>query len=162
MSYFEYMVAPAPREAPRRKGVKSVEGRFAHGLSEVLNRHAADGWEFQRTETMRAETRRGFLRGTSVETVDVMIFRRWVEAEDPTDRQTARIRDDAAPSARQSSPQLRPVPAAEPPLDPAVERAPSLDPGRPRREEHGRRDPLLGANRHADLPLRPVPGPDRT
>lgn len=79
MSYYEYRVVPAPTAAPRTKGVKGTDARFAHGLSEALNREGRDGWEFQRSETMSVEAKSGFFSRTRYEQVTVMIFRRWVE-----------------------------------------------------------------------------------
>lgn len=79
MSYYEYVAIPAPKDAPRAKGVKGTGARLAHGLSEMLNRYGAEGWEFQRTETLGVETKPGFFSRPRIEQVTVMIFRRWIE-----------------------------------------------------------------------------------
>lgn len=80
MSYYEYVVIPVPKAAPRPKGVKRTDERFAHGLSETLNHLGAEGWEFQRTETVSVEAKAGFFSRPASEQVTVMIFRRRVGA----------------------------------------------------------------------------------
>ena len=82
MSYYEYMVVPAPSKAPRVKGIKGTDNRFAHGLSDVMNTHAAQGWEYQRAESLPCENRRGFFTKPATTTHRVLVFRRWVETVD--------------------------------------------------------------------------------
>lgn len=75
MTGYEYKVVPAPRKARKIKGIKTPEARFAHVLQEVINEHAADGWAFQRAETLPVDERQGL---TSSQTVfrDLLVFRR--------------------------------------------------------------------------------------
>lgn len=79
MSY-EYRVIPAPVKGTKAKGVKTTQERFALSLQETMNAMAADGWEFQRAETLPSEERSG-LTGTKTVYHNVMVFRRAREAE---------------------------------------------------------------------------------
>lgn len=75
MAYYEYTVVPAPRKAARARGLRGADQRFAHALAEVINLHAAEGWEYQRAEQLPCEERSGILgRATSVK--HVLVFRR--------------------------------------------------------------------------------------
>ncbi|WP_373635325.1 DUF4177 domain-containing protein [Yoonia sp. SS1-5] len=74
MSY-EYKVVPAPTRGLKAKGVKTPEDRFAHALATVMNELAADGWEYQRTDTLPAEQREGFMSKTTV-FQNMLVFRR--------------------------------------------------------------------------------------
>ncbi|QMU58099.1 MAG: DUF4177 domain-containing protein [Boseongicola sp.] len=75
MSSFEYQAVPAPVQAIKIKGVKSVDDRFARTISDVLNEMAADGWEFLRAETLPCEERKG-LKGTQKSFQNLLIFKR--------------------------------------------------------------------------------------
>ena len=75
MTHYEYKVVPAPRRGERVKGVKAAEDRFAIALTNVMNTHAAQGWEYQRTETLPAEEREG-LMGKATVFQNMMVFRR--------------------------------------------------------------------------------------
>lgn len=89
MGHYEYTVVPAPTTVPKIKGARGTAERFSHGVSEALNAMGAEGWEYQRAETLVAARPRGWLTRAKHETVTILIFRRWVE-EIPEDR-----RDDA-------------------------------------------------------------------
>ncbi|MCM2560725.1 DUF4177 domain-containing protein [Lutimaribacter sp. EGI FJ00015] len=71
----EYKVIPAPKKGIKAPGVKGVEARFSHAIQQVMNDHAAEGWEFLRSETLPSEERQGL---TSSHTVfrSVLVFRR--------------------------------------------------------------------------------------
>ena len=75
MVRFEYKAVPAPTRGTKAKGVKTTEDRFALAMTEALNQHAADGWEFVRVETLPCESRRG-LTGTQVTDQSMLVFRR--------------------------------------------------------------------------------------
>lgn len=79
MSGWEYKVVPAPTKGVKGKGVKGAEARFAHALEVLMNDMGADGWEFQRAETLPSIERSG-LTGSTTEWRNVMVFRRAVEA----------------------------------------------------------------------------------
>ncbi|MEZ5715068.1 MAG: DUF4177 domain-containing protein [Paracoccaceae bacterium] len=72
---YEYKVIPAPRRGLKGKGIKGAEARFAYAIQTLMNQFAADGWEFQRAETLGSEERHGL---TSAQTVyrDLLVFRR--------------------------------------------------------------------------------------
>jgi len=75
MIVYEYKVVPAPVKGLRARGVKGTQGRFANALQTLMNDLAADGWEYQRADTLPAEERQGL---TSKVTVfqNMLIFRR--------------------------------------------------------------------------------------
>jgi hypothetical protein len=75
MTAYEYRVIPAPSKGRKAQGVKGADARFAHGLQEVLNEQAADGWDYQRSDILPCEERQGL---TSSHTVyrSVLVFRR--------------------------------------------------------------------------------------
>ena len=75
MTAYEYRVIPAPTKGRKAQGVKGAEARFANALQEVMNDHAAEGWEYQRSDILPSEERQGL---TSSHTVyrSVLVFRR--------------------------------------------------------------------------------------
>ncbi|SHJ64278.1 hypothetical protein SAMN05444000_11137 [Shimia gijangensis] len=75
MPIYEYKVVPAPAKGRKARGVKGTENRFAFALESVMNDMAADGWEFQRTETLPSEERSGLTSSTTIFR-NVMVFRR--------------------------------------------------------------------------------------
>ncbi|WP_415402510.1 DUF4177 domain-containing protein [Tateyamaria sp. SN3-11] len=75
MSGWEYKVVPAPTKGVKGKGIKSPEGRFANALETLMNDMGAEGWEFQRAETLPSVERSG-LTGSTTEWRNVMVFRR--------------------------------------------------------------------------------------
>ncbi|NIZ09166.1 DUF4177 domain-containing protein [Pseudooceanicola sp. HF7] len=80
MSRYEYKVVPAPTKAPKARGVKTSEGRFALTLEELMNEMAAKGWEYQRAEMLPQEERSG-LTGSTTTYRNVLIFRRALQEE---------------------------------------------------------------------------------
>ena len=97
MSY-EYRVIPAPTKGTKAKGVKTAEDRFALTLQEAMNSMAADGWEFQRAETLPSEERSG-LTGRKTVYHNMLVFRRKsaavVEAFAPREVSALGMREDA-------------------------------------------------------------------
>lgn len=75
MVRFEYKAVPAPTRGTKARGVKTVQDRFALAMTETLNEHAGDGWEYVRVETLPCETRRG-LTGTQITDQSMIVFRR--------------------------------------------------------------------------------------
>lgn len=75
MTQYEYKVVPAPKRGEKVRGVRAAEDRFAIALTNVMNTHAAAGWEYQRTETLPAEEREG-LMGKATVFQNMMVFRR--------------------------------------------------------------------------------------
>lgn len=75
MPRYEYKVVPAPQKGLKAKGIKTAEGRFSNSLETLLNAMAADGWEYQRAETLPSLERSG-LTSTTTEWRNVLVFRR--------------------------------------------------------------------------------------
>lgn len=80
MPRFEYRVVPAPTKATRVKGVKGTDARFAAALARLMNELGADGWEYQRSDTLPCEERQG-LTGRTTTFKNVLVFRRALEPE---------------------------------------------------------------------------------
>lgn len=79
MTKYEYKVVAAPTRGKKAKGVRTSEARFSLAIEDAMNAMAADGWEYQRAETLPSVERSGF---TSSKTVlrHVLVFRRNIEA----------------------------------------------------------------------------------
>ncbi|MEL7133552.1 MAG: hypothetical protein AAGK77_14205 [Pseudomonadota bacterium] len=87
MQAWEYKVVPAPYKGQKSKGVKGPEARFAHAVEGVLNDMAAEGWEYQRADTLPSLERAGLTKSTT-EWRNLLVFRRplsGVLAETPPD-----------------------------------------------------------------------------
>ncbi|MBM1219458.1 DUF4177 domain-containing protein [Ponticoccus sp. SC2-23] len=80
MQRYEYKVVPAPRRGKKGKGIKGTEAQFANALSHLMNEAAAEGWEYQRTDSLPCEERQG-LTGRTTVFQNMLVFRRPVEAE---------------------------------------------------------------------------------
>ncbi len=72
---FEYKVVPAPVRGLKAKGVKGTQARFANALQTVMNELGAQGWEYQRTDTLPVEERQG-LTGKTTSFQNMLVFRR--------------------------------------------------------------------------------------
>ena len=88
MPAYEYRVVPAPRIAAKEKGAKTTDARFAATLTRLMNELGADGWEYQRAETLPCDERRG-LTGKVETTQHVLVFRREKDAGVPALRAPA-------------------------------------------------------------------------
>lgn len=123
---YEYKVVPAPTKGKKAKGLKTPAERFAGALGEVMNDLAAEGWEYQRTDTLPAEERSG-LTGKTTVFQNMLVFRRTRDAEAPAPAakpvEVSRIAEVHAPKlpsaeAAQTLPDTAtpaPVPNAEAP-----------------------------------------------
>lgn len=83
MSQFEYRVIAAPTRGVKAKGVKTAEDRFSYALEQVMNDMAAEGWEYQRAETLPSIERSG-LTSSTTQWRNVLVFRRQIAAEKDT------------------------------------------------------------------------------
>ena len=94
MPNYEYKVVPAPKKGLKGKGIKGSEERFANALMSAMNELGAEGWEYQRSDTLPCEERSG-LRGRTTTFQNMLVFRReiLVEAKTPEVAETV----DAAP-----------------------------------------------------------------
>ncbi|MDJ0826898.1 MAG: DUF4177 domain-containing protein [Rhodobacter sp.] len=79
MPRYEYKVVPAPKKPGKIKGVKGIENKFAAELATLMNTYGADGWEYQRTDTLPCEERQGFT-GRTTTFQNMLIFRREISA----------------------------------------------------------------------------------
>ncbi len=111
MPLYEYKVIPAPKRGERARGVRSAEARFANTLQAVMNEQADEGWEYQRSDTLPCEQRRGMIGRTTVEQT-VLVFRRAVVVEDELGDASADAADQ--PEAEEQSLPDNPAPKIEP------------------------------------------------
>ncbi|WP_095590724.1 DUF4177 domain-containing protein [Actibacterium ureilyticum] len=119
MPRFEYKVIPAPVKAARTKGVKGTDNRFAHVLMELMNEQGAEGWEYQRTDTLPCEERSG-LTGKTTTFRNMLVFRRSLADPAP---ETAAVPATEAPAV---DPKPEPVVAQRTPEDMAAAAVASL------------------------------------
>ncbi|MEE4187945.1 MAG: DUF4177 domain-containing protein [Roseobacter sp.] len=75
MQQFEYRVVAAPTRGVKAKGIKTAEARFSNALEQLMNDMAAEGWEYQRAETLPSTERSGFT-STTTNWRNVLVFRR--------------------------------------------------------------------------------------
>ncbi|WP_216641198.1 DUF4177 domain-containing protein [Oceaniglobus roseus] len=139
---YEYVVVPAPKKAPKVKGEKTSEGRFARALTEVMNAYGAEGWEYLRSDTLPCEERAG-LTGTRTVFQNLLVFRRALvdESYDMPAPETVATPEELAA-------ELAPVPGPAPVSAPAPVAAPKPQVM-----------PRLGSSRDAGHPQAPRLGP---
>lgn len=77
MPNYEYKVVPAPKKGLKGKGLKNTDTRFANALMVEMNELGAEGWEYQRSDTLPCEERSG-LRGRNTTFLNMLVFRREV------------------------------------------------------------------------------------
>jgi len=82
MPQYEYKVVPAPKKPGKIKGVKGTDNKFAGSLAALMNEFGAEGWEYQRTDTLPCEERQG-LRGRTTVFQNMLIFRRKIGSDAP-------------------------------------------------------------------------------
>ena len=160
----EYLVLPAPRRAPRIKGVRDPAERFAMAVSEVMNDAGREGWEYLRTDTLPMEAGGGWFSRPAAVPQELLVFRRPIEAAAPAEEPAVEAPSFSRPGARRDPPAepARPAPrgagggGAVTPLSlrPASER-----PARPAVSLEERRD--AAASSLAPAPERSPPGPPR-
>jgi len=80
MSQYEYKVVPAPKKGLKAKGIKSAEDRYANALETAMNALGAEGWEYQRSETLPSEERSGLTRRVTT-FQNMLVFRRAVAVD---------------------------------------------------------------------------------
>lgn len=125
---YEYKAIPAPIKPLKRKGVKTVEDRFAATISEAMNTAASEGWEYVRADTLPCEERSG-LTSKTTRFQTLLVFRRPLHPVTPQ----AETREDAPlqllPAPGEAAPDPAPAPQPEPPV--AVAPAPAVVPEMP-------------------------------
>ncbi|THH39035.1 DUF4177 domain-containing protein [Aliishimia ponticola] len=75
MAAYEYKVVPAPTKGVKAKSVKTPEARFALTLQDLMNELGADGWQYQRADTLPSTERSG-LTGSTTTWRHVLVFKR--------------------------------------------------------------------------------------
>ncbi len=107
MTTYEYKVVPAPKRGLKAKGIKGNDARFANALQTVMNEYGADGWEYQRTDTLPAEERQG-LTGRTTVFQNMLVFRRAIPAEPtaPVDAVSTIAAPVVMPSETTNTPEL--------------------------------------------------------
>ena len=141
MPAFEYKVVPAPKKGVKNREAKTPEERFAIALQSLMNELGAEGWEYQRTDTLPSEERQG-LTGRTTVFQNMLVFRRAL----------GEAREE---QAVERAPEALPAPPAAP------ERRPDLQDPHEIKPDHGRREPDAPAPKTDDkLPGRPVPAPE--
>jgi len=113
MDLFEYKVVPAPTKGRKARGVKRSEDKFALSVQDVMNEMAADGWEYQRSETLPHEERSG-LTGKTTTFRSVLVFRRLNSAQDVD--VVPHEESEATPERAADTPENTPPPPPKPPL----------------------------------------------
>ena len=106
MAQFEYKVVPAPKRGIKARGVKGTEEQFAHALTLLMNEAAAEGWEYQRTDTLPCEERKG-LTGKTTVYQNMLVFRRNLTEAKPQD-------DATTPALPEASDEAPSIPAPDP------------------------------------------------
>lgn len=115
MSKFEYKVVPAPKTGLKSKDAKSSEDRFANALQTAMNALGAEGWEYQRTDTLPCEERSGFTKRVTT-FQNMLIFRRTVTEQPKADTNSEQVLSTAAPAV--TAPQVAAKPLTEDPARP--------------------------------------------
>ena len=119
MPNFEYKVVPAPKKGLKGKGIKGAEEKFANALATVMNELGANGWEYQRSDTLPSEERSG-LRGKTTTFHNVLVFRRRVAAKAETTAPKPVTPRPVKKAPEQRAPQLDSAIARESRAAPAV------------------------------------------
>lgn len=99
---YAYKVIPAPIKGVKARGVKSNADRFANALETKMNELAADGWEYQRTDTLPCEEREGLMGKTTVYQ-NMLVFRRLIveQVEDAPQQEEAKALPAPEPSTKE-------------------------------------------------------------
>ncbi|MCR8826405.1 DUF4177 domain-containing protein [Pseudosulfitobacter koreensis] len=104
MKHYAYKVVPAPAKGLKGQGIKGPEARYAHAVETLMNEMAADGWEYQRADTLPSTERAG-LTGSTTEWRHLLIFRR------------ALVEESVAETAAPDRPELLAPPAVVAPVE---------------------------------------------
>ncbi len=111
MKQYAYKVVPAPAKGLKGQGIKTPEARYANAVETLMNELAAEGWEYQRADTLPSTERAG-LTGSTTEWRHLLVFRRALAEE--------RADETASPD----TPELLAPPVAVTPVEAPKEPAP--------------------------------------
>jgi hypothetical protein len=103
MQHYEYKVVPAPATGVKSKVTGTPEGRFAEALQIMINEIAAEGWEYQRAETLPSSESSGLTARTTRHR-HVLVFRRAVGSAVTTGAPTAEVKPVAVAPAQPQTP----------------------------------------------------------
>lgn len=159
MAYYDYKVVSAPQRSKKAKGISNPADLFALTLTDAINEHARQGWEYLRAESLPTQTPRGLLKRPTEDSVSVLVFRRERAAMEPQLEAAAPY-----PAARTApAVSFSPEPP-EPQMDSDFEEAPEPANAGPRPfnervQEAGirRRQPQVTSSDTTPSPLRPSP-----
>ena len=118
MQRYEYRVIAAPTRGLKAKGIKTAEARFSHALEDAMNTMAADGWEYQRAETLPSIERSG-LTSTTTKWRNVLVFRRAQPTEQTPQLAATPVPAVAAAEPEVDTPELPQITTPETPQDDA-------------------------------------------
>ena len=122
MPKYEYKVVPAPKKGLKGKGVKGAEERFANALMSAMNTLGAEGWEYQRSDTLPCEERSGVM-GKSTTFLNMLVFRRKIptKAGKAAPKTHAPQLSGATPDDSGAAPELGPATEAAEVKDPRTD-----------------------------------------
>lgn len=123
MQTHEYVAIPAPRKAVSARGLKGVPAKFANAISNMMNEMAAEGWRYERTDTLPCDERQG-LTGKTVKYHALMIFSRSIEISDDQlalPAPTELLEEDAPENSPEDVPEDAPSDETDPATDPTDE-----------------------------------------
>ena len=126
MTGFEYKVVPAPMRGLKAKGIKGTPARFANALQSVMNDLGADGWEYQRTDTLPVEERVG-LTGKTTSFQNMLVFRRALTAAVEEMQEVAALiedQTDVLEISLEAEAAVEEISAAEPEANTSTDEAP--------------------------------------
>lgn len=115
MQSHEYRVVPAPRRGVRAKGARRAEDRFARAIEAEMNRMAAEGWEFVRSDTLPHDHKDGWFRRAVTLYQTLLVFRRPVAAAQGAQGHAADAMPPpvSAPAVLAPAQALPPIPAPD-------------------------------------------------
>ena len=119
MSSYEYKIVPAPKTGLKAKGLKTAEDRFANALETTMNALGAQGWEYQRTDTLPCEERSGLTKRVTT-FQNMLVFRRVIAAETEFETPQERVATTIAPVVAPPKIEAKPLEADPARTEPQV------------------------------------------
>ena len=130
MTHYEYRVLPAPEKGLKAKGVKGAKARFALAIETLINEMGAEGWEYQRADTLPSEERAGLTQSVT-EWRTLLVFRRARrdQAEDFQPRELPRPAEETPEAEARAEAHDREATGPEDMAEPTPTEADSETPG---------------------------------
>ena len=101
---YEYRVIPAPSKGKKASGLKTAHARFAYAVQELINEVAAEGWSYERSETLPSIERSG-LTGSTTNFRSLLVFRRPATGAEVAPTPLAMIEDQSEPDLIEDTPE---------------------------------------------------------